>query len=178
MNSFDKNIHDYWIYRYKYISRLKRIENSDLAACVSKYLNIPISNYKAKNAARKMEQKIDLAAEKEQECQQINDSNLSIDWLNLLLGIDLVSVRILEKFYRYESPECFVLGLLHGELKGLKISIDTVSRRCRWLQERGLLQIIKGTNPLVIWSVKGIEENVRRLIFRAYSRILGEKKWE
>lgn len=49
-----------------------------------------------------MEQKIDLAAEKEQECQQINDSNLSIDWLNLLLGIDLVSVRILEKFYRYE----------------------------------------------------------------------------
>jgi len=125
-----------------------------------------------------MEQKIDLALEKEQECQQPYDARLSIDWLNLLLSIDLVSVRILEKFYRYESPECFVLGLLHGELKGLKISIDTVARRCRWLQERGLLQILEGTNPLIIWPVKGIEENVRRLIFQTYSRILGEKKWE
>jgi len=125
-----------------------------------------------------MEQEIDLAIEKEQECQQPSDANLSIDWLNLLFSIDLVSVRILEKFYRYESPECFVLGLLHEELKGLKISIDTISRRCRRLQEQGLLQILEGTNPLIIWPVKGIEENVRRLIFQAYSRILGEKKWE
>lgn len=125
-----------------------------------------------------MEQEIDLALEKEQECQQPYDANLSIDWLNLLLSIDLVSVRILEKFYRSESPECFVLGLLHGELRGLKISKDTVTRRCHWLQERGLLQILEGTNPLVIWPLKGIEENVRRLIFQAYSRILGEKKWE
>ena len=125
-----------------------------------------------------MEQKIDLALEKEQQCQQPYDANLSIDWLNLLLSIDLVSVRILEKFYRNESPECFVLGLLHRELRGLKISKDTVTRRCHGLQERGLLQIIEGTNPLAIWPVKGIEENVRRLIFQAYSRILGEKKWE
>ncbi|MGA2587171.1 MAG: hypothetical protein ABSF88_09120 [Candidatus Aminicenantales bacterium] len=125
-----------------------------------------------------MEQEIDLTIEKEQECQQPYDANLSIDWLNVLLSIDLVSVRILEKFYRSECPECFVLGLLHGELRGLKISKDTVARRCRWLQERGLLQIIEGTNPLVIWPVKGIEENVRRMIFQAYSRILGEKKWE
>jgi hypothetical protein len=125
-----------------------------------------------------MEQENDLITEKEQECQQMNDASLGIDWLNLFLSIDLVSVRILEKFYRSESPECFVLGLLHGELRGLKISKDTVARRCRWLQERGLLQIIEGTNPLVIWPVKGIEENVRKLIFQAYSKILGEKKWE
>jgi len=124
-----------------------------------------------------MEQNIDLALEKEQECQPC-DASLRIDWLNLLLSIDLVSVRILEKFYRSENPECFVLGLLHGELRGLKISKDTVSRRCHWLQERGLLQIVEGTNPLIIWPVKGIEENVRKLIFQAYSRILGEKKWE
>jgi hypothetical protein len=125
-----------------------------------------------------MEQEINLALEKEQACAQSYDASLSIDLLNLLLTIDLVSVRILEKFYRSESPECFVLGLLHRELRGLKISKDTVTRRCRWLQERGLLQIVESTNPLVIWPVKGIEENVRRLIYQAYSRILGEKKWE
>ncbi len=124
-----------------------------------------------------MEQEID-SAEKEQECQQSYDVSLRIDWLNLLLRIDLVSVRILEKFYRSESPECFVLGLLHGELRGLKTSKDTISRRCYWLQERGLLQVMEGTNPLIIWPVKGIEENVRKLIYQAYSRILGEKKWE
>lgn len=123
-----------------------------------------------------MEQEIDLT-EKEQECQQSYDASLRIDWLNLLLSIDLVSVRILEKFYRSENTECFVLGLLHGELRGLKISKDTVSRRCYWLRERGLLQIMEGTNPLIIWPVKGIEENVRKLIYQAYSRILGEKKW-
>jgi len=125
-----------------------------------------------------MEQKNDLALEQEQECQLPCDASLRIDWLNLLLSIDLESVRILEKFYRSESPECFVLRILHRELRGLKISTDTVTRRCRWLQERGLLQIMEGTNPLIIWPVNGIEENVRRLIFQAYSRILGEKKWE
>jgi|APCry1669189101_1035198.scaffolds.fasta_scaffold26277_1 hypothetical protein len=125
-----------------------------------------------------MEQNNDLALEQEQECPQPCDASLRIDWLNLLLSIDLESVRILDKFYRSESPECFVLRILHRELRGLKISIDTVTRRCRWLQERGLLQIMEGTNPLIIWPVNGIEENVRRLIFQAYSRILGEKKWE
>lgn len=125
-----------------------------------------------------MEQENNLALEKEHESQQRYDASIKIDWLNVLLRIDLVSVRILEKFYRSESPDCFVLGLLHGELRGLKISKDTVSRRCYWLQERGLLKIMEGTNPLIIWPVNGIEENVRRLIFQAYSRILGEKKWE
>jgi hypothetical protein len=125
-----------------------------------------------------MEQENDLIIESEQGRQQISSAKLNIDWLNLLLTIDLVSVRILEKFYRSESPECFVLGLLHRELKGIKISKDTVTRRCRWLQERGLLEILEGSNPLIIWPVKGIEENVRKLILQAYSRILGEKKWE
>lgn len=125
-----------------------------------------------------MEQENDLMVENEQERQQIADKSFKIDWLNLLLTIDLVSVRILEKFYRSESPECFVLGLLHKELKGFKISKDTVARRCRWLQERDLLEIVDGSNPLIIWPVKGIEENVRKLIFQAYSKILGEKKWE
>ena len=123
-----------------------------------------------------MKQENDLIIENEQERQQIAAMSLNIDWLNLLLTIDLVSVRILEKFYRSECPECFVLWLLHKELKGFKISKDTVARRCRWLQERGLLEIVEGSNPLIIWPVKGIEENVRKLIFRAYSRILGDKK--
>ena len=128
-----------------------------------------------------MEQENDLTLENEQRYQQINDPNLGIDWVDLLLGIDLISLRILEKFYRNESPEgteCYIFGCLCQELRGLKISNDTVLRRCRWLQDRGLLKIVEDTSPLIIWPVKGIEQNVKRLIFQAYSRILGEQKWE
>jgi len=128
-----------------------------------------------------MEQENAIENEKQEELLTTDDHRLNIDWLDLLLNIDLISLRILEKFYRngnQGSTECFVFSFLYRELKGLKISKDTVLRRCHWLQDRGLLQIVEDTSPLIIWPVKGIEQSVRRLIFQAYSRILGEKKWE
>lgn len=107
------------------------------------------------------------------------DLNCNINWIELVMNIDLVSLRILEKFYRNGNPEnseCYVFGFLYKELKGLKVSKDTVLRRCYKLQEMGLLETIKKTRPLIIWPVKGIEKNVRKMITQAYSRILGEEK--
>ena len=107
------------------------------------------------------------------------DPNSDIDWISLVVNIDLLSLRILEKFYRNIDPkktECYVFDHLFKELKGLRVSSSTLWRRCYEMQEKGLLKIIERTSPLLIWPVNEIEDNVRKMITHAYSRILGEDR--
>ena len=101
-----------------------------------------------------------------------------VDWADLVLNIDLVSLRILDKFYRNGNSidsKCYVLDYLFRELKGVKVSKKTLLRRCYKLHDLGLLNVVKNTKPLCIWPIPDKEQNVRKMITYAYSRILGEK---
>ena len=121
------------------------------------------------------EKSITQTREKETE----RNPNSDINWINLVVNIDLISLRILEKFYRnidQQKTECYAFHHLFKELRGLKVSRSTLWRRCYELQEKGLLKIIERTSPLLIWPMTGIEDNVRKMITHAYSRILGEDR--
>jgi hypothetical protein len=101
----------------------------------------------------------------------------NIDWVRLVLNVDIVSLRILEKVY-LPDPKPYVLGILYREISGVRVSKVTVWRRVQKLAGLGLLKIMEETRPLCVWPVEELSGNVKKLALLARARIFGGAGWE